>query len=405
MKLAGVIAEYNPFHNGHAYHLAATRAHGATHIAVIMSGSFVQRGEPACACKFARARAAVACGADLVAELPVPYALASARRFAEAGVFLLSQLGVDLLSFGSEAPASLLCTAAQHAFAAENSPLLRRFLAEGMSYPRARAQAVSALFNPAEATVLSGPNNLLAVEYLRAAKIYLPQTELLAVPRLHVSHDSADTVGNIASASRLRMLWEAEGLPALRRYLPQPSWALLEEECAQERAPVRAAYLERLVLSALRDLTPAEFRCLPDVAEGLEHRLFRAAQEAGSLAEFYEDVKSKRFTLSRIRRIAWCAFLHVSRVEQLHPPAYLRILALNRRGAEILARAKRYASLPIGSNFADLYRLHPEGIRLDVHATDLHALGMPHPGPCGMDFREKLLMQEIPQDLPTPIFP
>ena len=343
MKIAGIIAEYNPFHNGHLFHLEKTREAGFSHIAVAMSGPFVQRGETAVLDKWTRARTAVSCGADLVLELPVACALSSAADFARGGVSLLRAAGAQTLSFGSECgDAGLLAGQARRLDAVESSAPMRAFLKEGMSFPRAREAAWKALYG--EVPAFAAPNDLLAVEYLRAASALAPGMTFLAVGRAGCGHDGDAPSDGFASAS------------FLRSQIDEPY------RCARMEA------LERHTLHVLRGMEASGFARLPDVTEGLENRLVRAARQAGSLAEFYALAKTKRYPLARLRRIACCAVLGIGREEKRRPPAYLRVLALNGRGAQILSAAKKRGAPPIGVNFADLYRLRPEGLELDLRA-------------------------------------
>lgn len=389
MTIAGIIAEYNPFHTGHLRHLELTRAAGATHIAVVMSGSFVQRGEPAVCSKFARAKAAVLSGADLVVELPAACSLASARDFARGGVFLLHRLGAELLSFGSElGDASALRRAAGCIREAEASPQMDRFLAEGMSYPRARAAAVAALYGSEWSSLITGPNNLLGIEYGNAAAELAPDMSLFTIPRKGAGHD-APPAGGFASGSWLRELLCAGRLSEAADFLPPEMLRLYQEEAALLRAPVLTSRLDAAGLWKLRSMTAADFARLADVSAGLENRLASAAGQAASLADFCLRVKSKRHTLARLRRITCCALLDIPRQSSRSLPEYARILALNSRGREILAAAKKQGGIPIGANFADLARLSPVGLSADIHATDLFALAMPSPGPAGEDFTQK----------------
>ena len=389
MKLAGVIAEYNPFHNGHAYHLAQTRAQGATHIAVAMSGSFVQRGDAAVCSKWSRAAAAVQGGADLVVELPAPYALSSARTFARAGVFLLNQLGADCVSFGSEeGDAEALREAAALSDEAEDSLAMREYLSMGMSYPRARAAAVAQIHGENWAEIITKANNLLGIEYIRAVNEINPSLALMTLPRAQALHDEETAGETIASASYVRRLFRKGEFGTMKRYLPDEAFDRYVEEISALRAPVTERSAERMLLYRMREMKAGDFARLPDVSEGLENRLYRAAREAVSLEDFYMRVKTKRYTMARIRRISFCALLGITRESQEGMPGYLRVLAANGRGMEILNRAKNAASVPIGTKFADLNRLRPEGIETDIRATDLYALMMPRIRPCGLDFTE-----------------
>ena len=393
LKVAGVVAEYNPFHNGHAYHLQKTREAGATHIVAAMSGGFVQRGDIAVLSKFARARAAILGGADLVVEIPPPFALSSAATFARAGVWLLHCFGVQMLSFGSECGSvEILENMALQASAAESSAEMTGFLKEGMSYPRARAAAVSCLFGEKAAGRFSFPNDMLALEYLKSAGEISPGIELLALCRIETPHDSPKASGGYASASFLRkMLWEKD-MDSIQDYVPSKAMKIYQKEKEKHRAPIFSEPIERLLLYHLRSLTAEGFSLLPDVSEGLENRLYRAAQEAESISGFCSAVKTKRYTLARIRRIVYCAALGITRQAQEGFPDYIRVLAFNQRGREILSSVPTACKIPVGGRFSELYRQAPKGIEYSVQGEDLVSLAMPSIPPSGREFTEKVSM-------------
>lgn len=391
MQIAGIIAEYNPFHLGHAYHLEQTRAAGATHIVSVMSGSFVQRGEPALFSKFARAKAAILGGADLVIELPTPYVLASAQTFAQAGVFLLDQLGANLLSFGSESgDLALLEGLLDRAAAAEASLEMNHFLKTGMSYPRARAAAIDLLFGKEWSSRIAGANNLLGIEYIKAIRNSHSKIKPMTIRRMGAGHDDLHTADGFASASCLRKLLTEGKTESALSLMPPVTRDIWKTELREGRAPIRKESLDRLGLWKLRSMTAEDFARLSDVSEGLENRLVRAAGEAVSLADFCMRVKTKRYTLARIRRITCCALLDIHKELQLAPPSCIRVLAFNQRGTEILSHAKQTASIPIGTKFAELYRCCPAALSADIRATELAGLAMPSPSSQGMDFTQKL---------------
>lgn len=390
MKIAGIIAEYNPFHNGHCLHIERTREAGFTHIAVAMSGPFVQRGEPAVLDKWTRARTAVEHGADLVLELPAAYALSSAPDFARGGVFLLREVGAEALSFGSECgDTALLADQAARLLAVESSEVMQSFLKKGMSFPRARQAAWEALCG--EPPVFANPNDLLAVEYIRAARKIAPEMAFLAVKRTGVEHDGEKPDGHFASASFLRAQMDEPYRCA--PYMPPRAFRAMSRLILENAAPARMAGMERHLLHVLRTMEARDFAELPDVGEGLENRLFRAARQAGTLASFYDLAKTKRYPHARLRRIACCAALGIRAEDKGKAPAYLRVLALNARGAEILSACKKKTALPIGVNFADLYRIRPDGIDIDLRAQELFALAQPEIPSCGRDFTEQVKIQ------------
>jgi predicted nucleotidyltransferase len=387
MKVAGIIAEYNPFHNGHAFQIEKTKEQGITHIVAVMSGNFTQRGDIACFSKWARAKAALHNGVDLVVELPTMYALSSAKTFAYAGVSICNELGVDAVSFGSECGDIALLTQTAHAVAKSlEHPTFKLSLANGVSYPRALEQTVSALYGKQYADILQTANNALGIEYLRAIQEINASITPMTVMREQVHHDSKQAGDTIASASYLReFIWGKE-IVCCKPYVPESAYEIYKEETQNGFSPIRLDALELLLLQALRSMSIEQFQKLPDVSEGLENRLYQAAKQAVSLQQFYELVKTKRYTLARIRRIAFCALLGITKEMQAIPPQYIRVLACNKKGMEILRRAKMSATIPIETKFAKLAIRKLHGLTADIKATDMYSLLQPNTRPCNLDY-------------------
>lgn len=393
MQVGAIVAEYNPFHNGHAHQIAETRRRGATHIAAVMGGHFLQRGDAASFDKWTRARAALCGGVDLVLELPCPYALSSAEFFARGAVELFDALGcVDLLSFGSECgDLSLLLAAARAADESQQGETLQPFLKQGFSYPRARQAAVEARYGADIAAVLTAPNNTLGVEYLRALTRLQSSMRPLTIPRRGAAHDASQARDGFASASLLRRRL-AESPEGLRGFVPPAAYSLYREPLAAGHAPGSLRRLEVAVLSKLRCMTPAQLGACADLSEGLENRLYAAARRAGSLQELFEAVKTKRYPLARIRRSVLACFLDIRREDLQAPPPYLRVLGFNARGREILSRARETSRLPLGVSLARLREQSEACARfaeLEARATDQYMLSLPQPRPCGLDYTHK----------------
>lgn len=357
MKTAVITAEYNPFHKGHRWQLEQVRAAGASHVAVVMSPDFTQRGTPAIFPKRLRAQAALQNGADLVLELPVCYALAGAQRFAFGAVQLAAAMGcVDLLAFGAE-DADLVqlrqaCTALQQE---EVNQTIRQLLPSGITFAKARERAVAAVYGEETALLLQKPNNILAIEYLcQLEKLPDAHIQPLALGRIGNTHDG-EPVGEFASASFLRGLMLEGRWEQAQQYLPQNVWQLYRQ--AQQDGQFTDLQLgERAVLSALRRMEQREMAQLADLSEGLENRLYRASREACSLEQLYAAVKSKRYPLARVRRLVMNAFLQLPAQMQMLPPPYLRVLGMNERGKQILSAMKRTASLPVSTSLMKLAR-------------------------------------------------
>lgn len=357
MKTAVITAEYNPFHKGHRWQLEQVRAAGASHVAVVMSPDFTQRGTPAIFPKRLRAQAALQNGADLVLELPVCYALAGAQRFAFGAVQLAAAMGcVDLLAFGAE-NADLLqlrqaCTALQQEEVNQN---IRQLLPSGITFAKARERAVAAVYGEETALLLQKPNNILAIEYLcQLEKLPDAHIQPLVLGRIGNTHDG-EPVGEFASASFLRGLMLEGRWEQAQQYLPQNVWQLYRQ--AQQDGQFTDLQLgERAVLSALRRMEQKEMAQLADLSEGLENRLYRASREACSLEQLYAAVKSKRYPLARVRRLVMNAFLQLPEQMQMLPPPYLRVLGMNERGKQILSAMKKTASLPVSTSLMKLAR-------------------------------------------------
>lgn len=389
------MAEYNPFHNGHAYQIERLRdPEGevrATHVVAVMSGHFMQRGELSLLPKSDRVRMALLGGVDLVLELPVPWCLSSAEVFARGAVSLLHALScVDMLGFGSECGD---LAALQKAAALLDSPrlaeLLRYHLGYGISYPEARQKALRELGGDKTAALLTEPNNTLGIEYLRALRALSSPIAPTTVRRRGPAHDAQLPLGTIASASHVRTLIRAGRLRDALPYLPPAAGRAVEQAAAAGRCPADPALLERAVLARLRLLDRESLAALPGVSEGLENRLYDAARQASSFDDLLQRVKTKRYPLTRLQRLVWCAFLGVRTEDAAGTPPYLRVLGATARGFELLSRAKAAPSLaPLLSRASQLDALGGAEARiwqLENTAADLYGLALPVPLPCGSE--------------------
>ena len=377
METAGIVAEYNPFHRGHAWHIAETRRRlgGEAPVVCVMSGHWVQRGECALADKWLRAALALDRGADLVVELPTPWAMASAESFARGAVSLLAATGVvDVLSFGSETGELAPLEEAAAALDAPDYPeRLRAALGRGLSFPAARQEA-------AGAACLSAPNNNLGVEYLRSLRALGSTIRPLTVPRQGAGHDGP-AAGGYASASELRRLLRAGRGEEAAPYLTAP-WS-------GELADMQ--HIERAVLARLRTMGEGDWAALPDGggAEGLPSRLAKAAREAVSLEDFYTRAKTRRYPHARLRRLALAAFLDLRAAERPAAPPYVRVLGLGGRGRALLRKMKDTCPLPVIVKPAQARELDGPARTLfesEARYTDLYGLCFPAPRPCGAEW-------------------
>ena len=332
MKIVGIICEYNPMHLGHSKQIRMIRQQFGQDTAVVclMSGNFVQRGMPAVFDKSLRAQAAVRSGADLVLELPVEYALSSAEGFAAGGVKILSGF-CDVLSFGAETgDRELLMQTAEQLLSPSFPEHLRQELARGVSFPAARQAALDKM--GAEASVLSKPNDILAVEYCKAILFEGSAMDIFPVRREGDYHASQADYENPSATSLRRKIAAGEN------WLPfVPSEAV---ECFHHGAVHDLSWGERAVLARLRTMTDAEFEALPFGSEGLWRKLMHAARHFGSLEEILTAVKSKRYTRSRLDRMVMCGFLGLTYTDLQTTAPYTRVLALNDRGRSALKKAR-----------------------------------------------------------------
>lgn len=370
MSICGIIVEYNPFHNGHKFHIEKSRElSGADGIVAVMSGSFVQRGEPALFDKFTRAKTAIAGGADLVIELPFCYACAPAQFFAEGGVRLLDATGiVSSLCFGSE-------SGDISALSFDLKDDIKKYLDKGMSYPAACA-AVSD--NP-----LSCPNDILGAEYLRAIKSYAPEMVPYTLKRSDKGYHSETVSDGVASATAIRKIISENNFPDIKEFVPTEVFEILEKEY-QNGNYTDFSLLDSLVLGKLRSGNSMGFTAY--VAEGLENRFYDIAFSASTIDELVAAVKTKRYTYARLMRIISCYAVglkdndlaeYVSR-----GPAYIRILATNEKGKELLSLMKKKSSLPIittPSAYKKLDLYAQKMFELDCRSADIASLATKNP--------------------------
>lgn len=399
----GIVAEFNPFHNGHKYIVDALKSAGDNTVTAVMSGSFVQRGECACVSVSERTKMALSNGVDLVLSLPVPYSTASAEVFARGGVDVLFSTGViDSLGFGvecSSAQALVWCVEVMNSCEFERA--LKNRLDEGNSFPKARQLAFDDCGEGECAEVIATPNNILGVEYIKALlngkyADYESITEKIRViKRQGADHDSCDVAGDICSASALREMLKGDA--DYKRFLPETSYEILHSALDCGKAPADYSKLETAVLYKLRTMSVEEIALLPDVTEGLEHRIASAVKTSGSVDEVLEKIKTKRYTHSRLRRIILCALLGITKGDASLPVPYIRVLGFNSKGARLLKEMKGKSKLPIVTKRADLDSLGEESQRvyeLECRARDIFSLVLPIPDESGKEMTDKMIIFE-----------
>lgn len=387
MKIAGIIAEYDPFHKGHAYQIAQARALGAQTVVVCMSCDVVQRGGFASLPPAVRAQAALQNGADLVVALPNPWACATAETFAAAGVHILASLGCDTLAFGAETPdAQGFMALAELLDSPALAHNLQSELGGGQSFAAARARAARKI-DPHTAALLEQPNDLLGVEYCKAILRQKRSLQPLPIARVGAVHGADAQPGQqFASASAVRRLWSKEETGQSLQWLPQNTHALYKAalNAGQGIAPLRA---DIAVLSRLRAMTAAEIADIRGVNEGLENRLAACVRTAVSLPALYDALKTKRYAHSRLRRLVLDAALGYTDSLPEMPPFAL-VLGAKGQALPLL----KHADIPAGSSLAKLAE-QSEACRLAANAhaaaADLAALCRKTPGPMGLSFTQK----------------
>lgn len=393
MNIIGIIAEYNPFHNGHAHMIAEVRRReGDAYIVAVMSGSLTQRGETAIIDKWRRAQMAAVGGVDLIIELPTAFVLASAQNFARGGVNLLKRLNVvTKIAFGAEyAEIDVLRQAANFLDTETAQEKIRREILAGHSYAAATRRVI------AENSPIGSPgsNTVLALEYLRAVTKSGANLKPLPIPRCggaHLSEEILPQDGNIVAAAAIRRLWQRGEFAATADFIPVASCKFLPEArdfSVAER--LYAAFLARLVA-----LDPTAIASFAGVGEGLENRLLNGAKQAATWDEFIRAVSGKRYPQGRISRAVMSILLNYTRERQAEflraGAQYIRVLAFNRRGREILRRLKQESSLPIVTRVSSLLNrrdfaqadarltVAQKMLKLDVQATLLQNLARSSP--------------------------
>lgn len=379
MRTNAVICEYNPFHNGHKYQLERVKEISSNPITAIMSGNFTQRGDVAVYDKFRRAELAVHNGVDLVIELPAVYACSSAKSFAEAGVRIAEGLGcTEKLFFSTEEENPELLIKSARLFDNEKFNLeIKTAMNSGQYYP----QAVEAAFKkiaPELSGIVTKPNNILALEYIKALK----GTDIkpMIIKRKGIGHDSPDVSDNLTSAGNIRkMILNGDNFQA---YVPN--------NFPNIPYPADIKKLEKIILYKLRAMSKDDIEKLPDVSEGLHNRIYNSIRTFNSLEEIISNIKTKRYTHSRIRRIIINALLNITKENLKQPVPYLRVLAFNEKGAGLLGEIKKSGTLPIITNVADGYKNLNDRAKMifdiDLLASDIYSLATDKVKNCGEDF-------------------
>ncbi len=434
MKVLGIVTEYNPFHNGHAYHIEQSKAlTGCEAVVCVMSGNFIQRGEPALINKFARTEIALNSGVDLVIELPLPYAMSSAEAFGFGAIKILDSIGiVDCISFGSENAdidalriiSDVLVNEPQ-----EYKDELKKHLSSGLSFPNCRQNALQKYFenHPLEnfdaniSNFLETSNNILGIEYLKAIIKLKSSIKPFTIKRIVNNYNSTALTGDISSATAIRksiknifvedknLLFsdiDQGQLPVnIAQTIPPSSKIIIEREFKSGRGPNSIYQLENILLAFIRQTSIEKLREVPGVSEGLEYRIKKAGELSGNLDELLSNICTKRYTQTRLQRILFSLLAGFTKADmdlfsQYGGPQYSRILGFNKVGRELLSKMKKSSSLPIITKTADYKnscnKLLTRMLEIEAHSTDMYVLGYKNPTfkKAGQEFTQNIIINK-----------
>lgn len=409
-NVLGIVSEYNPFHNGHLHHLNESKriSHSDYSIA-IMTGNFTQRGEASIVDKWSKTKMAIESGIDLVIELPTLYAISSAENFAAGAIKILDSLGiVDYISFGSECDdiavlndvANVLCAEPD-----EYKTLLSHELSKGVSFPKAREKALMMYLNDVRrfANVLSSPNNILGIEYLKALKRQKSNIQPITIKREGSNHND-NTISKyekFASASAIRNLCLSDDISILKNVMPESSFDILNDSIKKGNIVNNLSAFDKEIIYTLRKMSTDEIANLPDVSEGLEFAIKSAANECNSVVELLSIINTKRYTKTRIQRILLYAILGITKkdmqVSMNITKPYVRILGFNDKGKGILSEiSKKNRKLELVSSVKKFMDKGPnKNLKLmmekDIWATNVYTLGYEYESKANLDYTQKLI--------------
>lgn len=409
-KVLGIIAEYNPFHNGHLYHLQQSiEKTSADFVVCAMSGNFVQRGNTSIIDKWTKTKMAIACGVDVVLELPTIYATSSAENFARGAIQLFNSLGVvNFLSFGIETDDfEALQTIANVLYEEprEYVTMLEHELQKGVSFPKARESAVMLYLNDIKRymNMMANSNNILAIEYLKALRQLKSQMVPIGIHRKNVQYNDETIVNHFASATAIRKMIFHRQFYEVMRVIPKSSYRLLAEELQQGRYVIDLSKFQKEILYRLRTMTVEEIANLPDVSEGLENAIKNAANSCNHFVDFMSLVKSKRYTQTRLQRILIYALLGIDKKmmeASKKTVPYARVLGVSEKGKEVLSAITKdnlkinLITSPKKFLKESRHKILKEMLETDIYATNVYTLGYEKNSLANLDYTNKLVTQE-----------
>jgi len=407
-NVVGIIGEYNPFHNGHAYHLEKSKQEAkADYTIAVISGSFVQRGNVSLVDKWTKADMALSNGVDLVIELPTIYSISSAENFAYGAVKILDSLNiVDYISFGSElCDMDVLekCADVLYKEPPKFVNLLNHELTKGLSFPKARENALLMYLNDIRkySNVLSSPNNILAIEYIKALKKLRSHIRPIAIKRVNTGYNDLEITNNFASATAIRKKIIDNTPAGLSKLMPPNSYRLLYNSIKKGHYVKDITNFEKEIIYTLRKMSLKEIANLPDVSEGLEHAIKNAANSCNTIEEFMNIIKTKRYTSTRIQRILLYALLGITKDDMkasFKAQPYIRILGMNKKGKDLISVISRSNPnlniitsvkkfIDSNSNKALVNMLNT-----DINATNIYTLGYEKDSWSNLDFTHNMII-------------
>lgn len=405
-KVLGIIAEYNPFHNGHLLHLEKSKKIcDAQYSICVMSGNFVQRGNTSIVNKWVKAEMALKSGVDLVLELPTVYSISSAENFAEGAIKLLNSLKiVDTVSFGSENSDINVLNRISSVLQEEPKQYLEFLnseLKKGLSFPKARENAILLYLNNEKyLNILNQPNNTLAIEYLKALKKYKSHISPISVKREKVFYNSNCIVDEYASATAIRNMIINEQFNDIRKVVPVSSYNLLMKEIEEGHLVIDISKFEKEILYAIRSLSADDIKNFPEVTEGLENAIKNASNSCNNLSELINIVKSKRYTQTRIQRILLYILLNITKKDMYlsrRNIPYARILGYSPQGKELISEIykanPKITLITSVKNFLDSSnnKTYKYMLNKDILATNIYTLAYSNNSTANLDYTKKIV--------------
>ena len=406
-KVLGIIAEYNPFHNGHLYHLKKSKElTNCQYSIAIISGNFTQRGSTSIIDKWEKTKMSLSNGVDLVIELPTLYSISSGENFADGAIKILNSLNiVDCLSFVSEVKdINILNNIAETLYnePQEYKTILSNELNKGVSFPKARENALLMYLDNVEeySNVLSYPNNILGIEYLKALKKYESSIKPICIPRFKSDYNSNDFSGNIASATAIRTLVKDENFDIIKNLVPSDTYNILMENVKNGHIVSDLNVFEKEIIYVLRKMSVEDISELPDVSEGLEFNIKNAVDSCNTVDELLSLIKSKRYTQTRIQRILLYALLGITKKDMeisKNVVPYVRVLGFNENGKKLVSEiSKNNPNLQIVTSVKKFIDNNSDSnlevlINKDIFATDAYSIGFSNNSVANLDFKNGII--------------